>query len=598
MRRRLNMKKSICLLLTTVILLSLCVCGTTAYAQGEKAADVDAQLDLIFSQIGKLKQTDGGNPWYYTITDLDHDGNLEFVAASQHPLDRSTNLKVWEVSADSSSLTECTLDKDPEESFPDILTDSTDTYHDTETDTWYYMVNDNLIVSDAEVYTIKTSVALKDGVIGYEAYAVEHTVVESYARNVSHTDMNGFPISPEAYNASGANAFAGTDRSSTSFEWLTAADLENLSRLEDSYAVFAGTKAPSEVLPIPMPAALREEVSVPTPAPAPAATPVPAPAPTPVPVQNPQPAYLSITKNPTNENKKTGGTAYFVACANVFDSLNWTFVSPDGGEYSPQGFLAGSRSSISGEYGTTLTVSNVESWMNGWGAYCTFYYQGQTARTSTAYIYVDGKTPQTPDWQAVYGSMSGTAYRDSDSTLCIFLQNGDTVYVPSYSSGGYTCNIYGEVSYAGGGSSCMVYYNNTPSASNIYQVEVYGSYDYANTLPVYNQPDTIFIPDSAIPYNGTFGGYGYDENGHLEYDVYYRDGSYTTFYYDGSSLTNNLDGSYVYQSNDGSTDFFNNDGYRLEQYPDGSYLEYHADGSWESYDASTNTYNYGTDTWG
>ena len=473
------MKKTLALTIALCLMMTLMSGGFTAFAENTadvsvEPSDAESQLEFIFTQADKLKQDDSQNTWYYAVTDFDHDGNLEFVAASQHPQDRSTNLKVWEVSEDRTALTECTLSIDSEESFPDILTDSADVYHDKETDTWYYMMYDNIVISNSEVYTVKTAVNLKDGVIGYDAYAVEHTVLNKGARTVSHTDANGISISPEQYNASGTTEFASADRSSASFEWLTAEELGDQTKLSDTYSVFTGDKAPTEALRVPKPAALETEAVTTVETPTPTATPAPAaPVATPVPVA--QPVYLTITKNPTNENKKTGGTAYFVACANTFDSLYWTFVSPDGGEYSPQSFVAGSNAVISGEYGTTLSVANVETWMNGWGAYCTFYYQGQTARTTTAYIYVDGNKATTPDWQTVYGSMSGTAYRDSNSTLCIFLQNGSTVYVPSYSTNGYTCNIYGEVYAAGGGSSCMVYYINYPNADNIYMVEVYGN---------------------------------------------------------------------------------------------------------------------------
>ena len=50
-----------------------------------EASDIDLQLSLIASQAEKMKQTDGLIRWFYTVTDLDHDGNLEFVAAAQHP---------------------------------------------------------------------------------------------------------------------------------------------------------------------------------------------------------------------------------------------------------------------------------------------------------------------------------------------------------------------------------------------------------------------------------------------------------------------------------------------------------------------------------
>ncbi len=320
------MKRFISYLLTAVMVVSLLACGAgSAFADDAanvtiEASDIDLQLSLISTQLSKLEQKDNENTWYYTVTDLDHDGNLEFVAATLHPQDRSTNLKVWEISEDRKSLAECKLDKDEDESFPDIMTDVADTYHDVETDTWFYMFYDKLVISDNEVYTIKTAVNLKDGVIDYDAYAVEHVVLENTWRNISYTDANGLPISGEQYNAAGSNAFAGTEKTSTNFEWLTAKDLEKSTRIVDSYAVFAGTKEPTEVFPVPRPAALGGDTN-------PSASPVPAtPAATPVPSQEVK--FLSITKNPTNENKKAGGTALFVACANAFESLNWTLVSP------------------------------------------------------------------------------------------------------------------------------------------------------------------------------------------------------------------------------------------------------------------------------
>ena len=267
------------LLLAAVMLLSLSALGSrTALAAGTETAndeasaaaamsDVDTQLSLFVSKMDEMKQNDQKSTWYYTVTDLDHDGNLEFVAASLHPADRSTNLKVWEVSADRSKLEACSLKKDEDESFPDIMTDSVDTFHDTEKDTWSYLVYDNIVISDTEVYTIKTSVSLEDGVISYVPYAVEHTVLNNSYRNVSHTDANGFPISPEQYNASGVNAFAGAERSSTSFDWFTADDTSKLSRLADSYSVFTGAKEPTEVFPVPKPAALQHPEATPTPVP-------------------------------------------------------------------------------------------------------------------------------------------------------------------------------------------------------------------------------------------------------------------------------------------------------------------------------------------
>lgn len=497
--------------------------GAAAFADGFPGAsmelsDADRQLALISSKLAELKQPAGEIPWYYTVTDLDHDGKLEFVAASQHPQSRATNLRVWEVNDDRAALTECGLVKDPEESFPDILTDAADTYHNEATDTWYYMFYDNVVLSDTEVYTVKTAVNLKNGKIDYDAYAVEHSVVKNGVRGVSHTDANGMTISPEQYNAAGDNAMAGTARSSTAFEWLKAAEIDSLTLLTETYAVFMGKKAPTESFPIPTPAALR----------APEETPAATPAPTPVP--QPQ-TWLSITKNPTNENHSEGETAYFVANANAYESLSWTFVSPDGGEYSAQS-MQYRWGGIGGVNSTTLSIAGVTTDMSGWGAYCTFYYKGQTARTATAYLYVSAKpTPPAPpvgvyqgtvtDWSyatvtlsvegvsatisqsicefdgelyygadadvywdgqsiyycriygeeptpptPTYGSMSGQAY-EGGGGYAIDLQNGDQVYVDAW-----LCKVEGQFY---DGCSAVVYYTDYPSSDNIYEVDIYGN---------------------------------------------------------------------------------------------------------------------------
>ena len=562
-------KRWLSILLTAALLLTVAAAGSaTAFAAG----DIGSQISLISSQMSTLKQNDTAKNWYYAVTDLDHNGRLEFIAAAQHPADRSTNMKVWEVSEDGASLAPCRLDILEEETFPDILTDNVDTYHDGQANTWYYLLNDTLVLADNDVYTIKTSITLKDGALSYTPYSYEHTVMNGGVREVSHTDTNGMSISPEQYNAAAVNALAGKERGSISFEWLNAADADNITRLTDSFAVFDGSKAPTETLKIPRPAILDPNAAAaPQATPAQPVQPVQPVQPQPVqpqPVQPAQPTYLSITKNPTNESKKPGGTAQFVACANVFDSLTWTMVSPDGGEYSTASFAhMFADAPVSGESSTTLSVGNVAADMNGWGAYCTFYYKGQTARTSTAYIYVNGKNYETPDWNVTYGSMSGTAYRDSQSTLLVYLQNGTSVYLPSYSSGGYTCNISGEVGAAGGGASCMVYYRNSPTAENIYQLDVWGS-SAVVVEPASGSTTTVVVPNNGYDYYDPQTGIGY----HAIDDNY----GYVDYYTE--------DGVYVTVDSEGNETYFGDDG---------SWISLHPDGSWSAYDYTTDSLDGG-----
>ena len=514
----------ICFILAAVMLLSLCACGAQA---GEPAAetqpadtsaepvsapdvsapsaseeievesaelsDVDKQLELLSAAVEQLIQPVDELPWYYTVADLDHDGNLEFIAASQHPEDRSTNLKIWTVRDDRTSLSECSVVKDPEESFPDIMTDSADTYYDPATDTWFYMFYDNVILSDTEVYTSKSAFNLKNGAISYEAFAVEHTVVENKARTVSYTDSFGDTITAAQYNASGVTNFANAERSNTSFEWLKEAEVKDHARIVESYSVFMGVRKATETFPVPMPAAFL----YPEGGEAPATTPAPATVPTPTPA--PAPVSLYITKNPTNETRNIGKTATFVACANTFESLAWTFVAPNGTTCTPQQFAAlVPNSVVSGTNSTTITVSNVIAGMHGWGAYCTFYYRGQTARTSTAYIYIKGIDPSpTPTPGPKTGDYVGTVIEFDNSMVTVECPGIDYFMISRS-----ICEITGELYI---GADARVYYTSTNARKpTVTRCEITGKEpdqhgDFAGTVFEFNY-DTVTIECPGIDY--------------------------------------------------------------------------------------------------
>ncbi len=333
---------------------------------------------------------------------------------------------------------------------------------------------------------------MKNNEISYDAYAIEHTQVNKGFRSVSHTDSNGFTISPEQYNASGMNAFAGTEKSNTNFDWFLF-DKASISRMSDSYSVFTGEKEPTEVFPVPKPTALQ----TPEASPAPTATPIPTTAPTAAPVV--KPAYLQITKNPTNENRKSGETAYFVACANVYDSLSWTLVSPDGGQYSVQSFAyMFADAPVGGEYSTTLSIGNVAWDMNGWGAFCTFYYNGQTARTSTAYIYVkDNRKSPTPVKPTTVpaedqsGSFTGYVTDYSYNTVTIYVYDG-----PGYTSqvDRGICNISGDLYI--GATSTLYYQGIGAHGPGFYYVDIQGS--APSPQPIYGSMSGYAYHDTAF----------------------------------------------------------------------------------------------------
>ena len=341
--------------------------------EGEPLSDYQqSQINLILSKMDGLLQTDEQNTWYYCIMDLDHNGRMEFVAATQHPADRSTSLKVWEVNAETTDMTECVIEIEADESFPDIITNAADTYYDRDKDHWYYLFYDNVVLSPAELYTVRCSVTMREGVIGYKAYAIEHSELVDAYRYVSHMDPDGNPISADQYNAAGAIEFNEAERTTTNFDWFTAAEAKTSYRLESSFKVFADMKPAKDRPPINPPAVMQHDDLAPVWGNA----------------GETDAVYMVITKNPTSEkNKKVGESLSFVSSANVYDSCYWTFVDPNGNEFDLDYFAAHHVNSyIDGYYEPTLTIRNLDEYMDGWGAYCTYSFKGQTAVTSTAWI--------------------------------------------------------------------------------------------------------------------------------------------------------------------------------------------------------------------
>ena len=284
----------LCILLAVTTIFSAAAGGSQAVlADLQTGEQADAAIHTIYATMDSFKQAGTSAAWRYAVTDLDHNGQLELIAAALHPVDRSNNLKVWELSADNSSFTECTTVVPEGESFPDIISNSADTYYDAEAGTWYYIFLDHIMLSDANVYDVSCSVKLKDSSISYEQHAISHTEIVNGAMSTSYMDNNGLSISPDAYNAAAVNAFTGAERSSTNFDWFRFEDASELSVLKDSYAVFSGEKEPDKTTS-PRPS-VTPSVAVPihTATPRTTAAPVPSSAPQPA----SKPTYLTITKN-------------------------------------------------------------------------------------------------------------------------------------------------------------------------------------------------------------------------------------------------------------------------------------------------------------
>ncbi len=364
------MKKILSLLLVLALFMSI---GLSAWAAPVRASDESTaeQIYLILAQFDSLKQDGGSDAWLYAVTDLDHNGRLELIAA---PAQGGMQPCVWEAGTDGKTLSACTIGRTGDQPFPAITVNNADTYYDQASDTWHYAFNAHSEVSANEVYDSKCAVSLVNGAVSSEVFATSHSTFSNNAVNVAYTGKDGAAITGDAFNAAADAAYPGAVKCSTNFYWFQASEA-NASKLMDSYAAFKG-------------ALLSQK-----PSPAAGAAPVAG-------------NFLTITKNPTNESRAIGDTAWFVAEASGWTGAEWTFVSPAGQSYPASGFLSlFPAARVNGSDTGSLSISNVSAEMTGWGAYCTFRGNGgQTARSNTAYMYV-------------FAKYSGAAKADDGSTI-------------------------------------------------------------------------------------------------------------------------------------------------------------------------------------
>ena len=96
-----------------------------------------------------------------------------------------------------------------------------------------------------------------------------------------------------------------------------------------------------------------------------------------------------VTKNPTNETHYVGETATFIAGANNYESSEWAFIAPNGTQCSLDAFRAQfPGSGVTGQGTNTLTITNLQTGMNGWEVYCAFKLGSLCTTTTVATVSV------------------------------------------------------------------------------------------------------------------------------------------------------------------------------------------------------------------
>ena len=148
------------------------------------------------------------------------------------------------------------------------------------------------------------------------------------------------------------------------------------------------TVAPS---PTPTPIVETTPAPTPTPTPAPTPTPTPTPAPTPAPTPTPAPAPGSpvVTKSPTDETVKPGGSCWFTAEHNGAELARWRFISPEGEDLQFDEVKAKfpELKILQGEY-SHMKLENIPAELDGWRVYCRYTNKVGSIDTKTATIHV------------------------------------------------------------------------------------------------------------------------------------------------------------------------------------------------------------------
>ena len=394
---------------------------TTVPVNYQENSVVGQQITFIASKFSELKQDDSDGAWFYTVTDLDHNGLLELVATKVMP-NGVVKLKVWEVNLNGNEMLPCTLPAVPPpegqsaDAYKDdfsvnIHDDVVDTFYDSANNVYYYIfvtvdgIEKMLIGDQAQtvgagsMVTTYSAVNLKDCALKAGPLALctslptEGGQLQITCRNNQKED-----ITMDQFVGITDTTFAGMARSNTSFDWFRADEAATLERFTNSYAVFEG----------------RRDINASN-------------------IKNnfmQDAAGVFVTRNPTLERCAVGGTASFYAYANAYDGVVWSFVSADGKQtYNAAQFMQAYGGTVSGEYSTDLQIANVNQSMNGCSVYATFSYKGMLARSCHANLYV---------WQNVPQGYVNYTYGIKDSRVQTPVSNLGTVYV-NYNIQGWTC---------------------------------------------------------------------------------------------------------------------------------------------------------------
>ncbi len=246
------MKEKIGMILLLAIVLSLAGCGgrsdavinteqipltpaasdSTAPLEEETPAvsqlPLDLQRQVLESNRNLWAFTDPYNsPWFYTFTDLDHNGRLEVIAATTQGTGIYTYGHLWEVLSDGTGIRNCyheNTEIEGPDDWPEIVVDSLPCYYDTASDCYYYPCEGITRDGWAYQYYAWYALCLKDGIAEWELLADKQVSWENVGENESVSsvlcsDAAGNPITEQEYDTAAERRFAGMEKTESILNW-------------------------------------------------------------------------------------------------------------------------------------------------------------------------------------------------------------------------------------------------------------------------------------------------------------------------------------------------------------------------------------------
>ena len=160
--------------------------------------------------------------WYYTFTDLDHNGLLEVISASTQGSGIFTYAHYYEVLPDGSgvkNLYHANVEIEGPDDWPEIIRDSLPCRYDSAADRYYYVCANDVRDGAAHSMSQLAALCLKDGVAEWEYLASVDIQWTEAGEQRTYLDGAGNPISEQDFDSAVERRFAGMEQTELKLAW-------------------------------------------------------------------------------------------------------------------------------------------------------------------------------------------------------------------------------------------------------------------------------------------------------------------------------------------------------------------------------------------